>query len=71
MKTNRITHTHKIKGQLMSHSVTYTPGDPARNRMRIRIRISCVQYKHKPSIGPKHMYIVLYDQNQNKNNYGQ
>ena len=42
----------------MSHSVTYSPGDPARNR----IRISCAHSEHKPSTGPDR-YIVCYDQN--------
>ena len=53
----------------MSHNVTYSPGDPARNR--IRIRISCVRLEQKPSTGPEQTYIKLYDYNQNKNNYGQ
>ena len=50
----------------MSHSVTYSPGDPARNR----IRISCAHSEQKPNTGPDR-YIVYYDQNQNQNNYGQ
>ena len=48
----------------MSHSVTYSPGDPAKNR----IRISCAHLEQKPSTGPEQTYIVLYDQNQNQNN---
>ena len=52
----------------MSHSVIYSPSDPARNR----IRISCAHSEQKLSTGSDR-YIVYYDQNQNQNhnNYGQ
>ena len=50
----------------MSHSVTYTSSDLARNK--IKIRILCAQAEQKSSTGPKHIYIILYDRNQN--NYG-
>ena len=43
----------------MSHSVTYTPCDPARNRIKIQIRISCAHSEHKPNTGPGHIYCII------------
>ena len=41
----------------MSHSVTYTPGDLARNK--IKIKISCTHLEQKPSIVPEHIYRII------------
>ena len=46
----------------MSHSVTYTPGNPTRNR----IKISCVHSEHKPSTGPEHIYRIIRSESESE-----
>ena len=50
MKRNRIKYIHKKQ----EVSVTDTPGDLAKNRNKIKTRISCEHSEHKPNSGPEH-----------------
>ena len=48
----------------MSHSVTYTSDDQARNK--IIIKISCIHSKKKFTIGLKHIYRIIRSESESE-----